>query len=624
MKHPHNRRLAWLGLLIGTLILLACNLPLSGEQTSDVTVTTAPTTSTPTPNITITPSASQEITPNPDALRSLQESIHPNLPDYVLMLIGEPADQPDRFATVRAIRTWQLGRPETLQTLDGFVAYPVLDDGWDAFIIEDLNFDGYRDLRLMADMPAGPNIPYVYWLFDPQAQRFARNQALEQITAPEIDAANQQIISNWRNGAATFGTDTWRWENGALALVRQEVVEYIDENRYTLTIRERVGGELTITEQREVDESAPDDPFTIRFAPGATSAVVENTVQGDEVHPYRLRAMAGQMMLLHIEPLGQGPETWVEVQTGGATLPPLAGEGGSLWRTWLGRLPQTGEYTLSVRSVGPPSTYRLTVVIKTPAPQEVRFASGAIQGSVAGTLNGVDVQTYQLRALAGQQMRLTPVPGDLIVAVVGADGLIFDRFLYPRDEPWAGQLPRTQDYMLVVTGQGETRDYTLDVEITSPLPADLLDACPEGTDTQLWHINASGGFCFLYPAGFAILSLDDATELRGPFRDASLEPLVARLQVQNLGPAAGKTAEAMANEIIAEIGGRLDGTLTLGGEQAVLLADVPGRLPSRRAIVVHDDVGYGILAHPDNAGGHVGEDVALLWNTTIATFTFTP
>jgi hypothetical protein len=571
------------------------------------------------------------MTPPPDALRSLQQEIHPDLAEFVFMLIGEPAEQPGGVATVRAIRTWTLGQAETLQILDDFVAYPVLDDGWDAFVIEDLNFDGYRDLRLMADRPAGPNIPYFYWLFDPQTTRFERNQALEQITAPEVDAANRQIISNWRSGAATFGTDTWQWENGVPILVRQEVVEYIDENRYTLTVRERVGGELTVTEQREVDESAPEDPvsddpvpgpYVIRFAPGATSAVVEGTVQGDEVHPYRLRAMAGQVMLLHIDLLAQGPETWVEVEAGGTPIPPLAGEGGSLWRTWLGRLPATGEYTLAVQSAGPPSDYRLTVVIKTPAPETVRFADGAIQGQVSGQLAGVDFATYRLRALAGQQMRLKPNPADTIVAAVGAEGLIFDRFLYPRDEPWAGQLPRTQDYLLIVANREGTRDYALDVAVTTPFPADLLDACPDGDEAALRHVNADGGFCLLYPAGFAILSTAENTELRGPFRDASLEPLAARLRVQNLGPAAGRTAEAMAGEMVAELGGRVEGAMTLGGEPAVLLVDVPGRLPSRRAVVVHDDVGYQILVHPDDFGGQVGEDVALLWDTVVPTFTF--
>jgi hypothetical protein len=252
----------------------------------------------------------------------------------------------------------------------------------------------------------------------------------------------------------------------------------------------------------------------------------------------------------------------------------------------------------------------------------VQFASGAVQGSVAGALDGVDVKTYHLRALAGQQMQLIPDPGNLIVAALGADGLIFDRFLYPRDEPWTGQLPRTQAYLLIVAGQGEMRNYTLNIEITSPLPADLIDACPEDTETQLQHINAGGGFCFLYPAGFAILSRDDATELHGPFHDASLDPLAARLQVQNLGPAGGQTADAVANAIIAEEGGQRNGTLTLDGEPAVILADVPGRLPSRRAVVIHDDVVYQLLAHPDGFDGPVGEDVDLLWATLTASFTF--
>jgi hypothetical protein len=78
----------------------------------------------------------------------------------------------------------------------------------------------------------------------------------------------------------------------------------------------------------------------------------------------------------------------------------------------------------------------------------------------------------------------------------------------------------------------------------------------------------------------------------------------------------------MAGEMVAELGGRVEGAMTLGGEPAVLLVDVPGRLPSRRAVVVHDDVGYQILVHPDDFGGQVGEDVALLWDTVVPTFTF--
>ncbi|OBZ12009.1 hypothetical protein A8L34_17000 [Bacillus sp. FJAT-27264] len=38
------------------------------------------------------------------------------------------------------------------------------DDHAFGFVLEDMNFDGYLDVRIQADTPAGPNIPYYCWL----------------------------------------------------------------------------------------------------------------------------------------------------------------------------------------------------------------------------------------------------------------------------------------------------------------------------------------------------------------------------------------------------------------------------------------------------------------------------
>ena len=357
-----------------------------------------------------------------------------------------------------------------------------------------------------------------------------------------------------------------------------------------------------------MDESA-DDPVSgplrhpIRFAPGAISAVVENTVQGDEAHPYRLRAMAGQIMLLHIDLLAQGPETWVQVETGGATIPPLAGEGSSLWRTWLG--PPAGDrgvHPHGPQSAGPPSDYRLTVVIKTPAPEAVQLRQRRHSGQRRpGTLDGVDVRHLQPARPGGpaDTPRAQPL-STRVVAAMGADGLIFDRFLYPtRASPWTGQLPRTQDYLSDRRQSGgDMRDYTLDVTITTPFPADLLDACPGRRPRNSVTPRQRRRWLLLSLSQPASPSFQrrTTTELRGPFR--ARQPGAPRSPDPGPKSRAGSGQVGRSNCQRDNCGNWRSSwraTLTLGGEPAILLVDVPGRLPSRRAIVVHDDVGYQIL-----------------------------
>ena len=34
------------------------------------------------------------------------------------------------------------------------------------FVVEDINFDGYADIRIVEDLPAGPNISYTCWMWD--------------------------------------------------------------------------------------------------------------------------------------------------------------------------------------------------------------------------------------------------------------------------------------------------------------------------------------------------------------------------------------------------------------------------------------------------------------------------
>ncbi|MCR9141377.1 MAG: hypothetical protein NXI24_03935 [bacterium] len=132
-----------------------------------------------------------------------------------------------------------------VQTLEGFTASPIIDgQDLDGFVIEDLNFDGYKDLRLIEFLPAGPNIPYLVWLYDPDTKRFAASDIFADITSPEVDAEKRQIITRWRDGAAKNGTSYYEFRRDRLVLVREESREYADASRFRLIVRELRDAEM--------------------------------------------------------------------------------------------------------------------------------------------------------------------------------------------------------------------------------------------------------------------------------------------------------------------------------------------------------------------------------------------
>lgn len=63
-------------------------------------------------------------------------------------------------------------------------ATPVNLTADELFIIEDMNFDRFNDIRMVQFMPAGPNIPFYYWIYDTVSHKFLRNTPLEDITSP--------------------------------------------------------------------------------------------------------------------------------------------------------------------------------------------------------------------------------------------------------------------------------------------------------------------------------------------------------------------------------------------------------------------------------------------------------
>lgn len=130
-----------------------------------------------------------------------------------------------------------------------------LDRG-EGFKIEDVNFDGYKDIRLMELLPAGANVPYLYWLYHPEQQHFIFSKAFSQLAHINLDSDKKQIISQYRINAVEHGTDYYSVDNYDLTLVRQELTKYIKNAEGELTlfdvVKQRTDGQLRIISQEPV------------------------------------------------------------------------------------------------------------------------------------------------------------------------------------------------------------------------------------------------------------------------------------------------------------------------------------------------------------------------------------
>jgi LysM repeat protein len=190
-----------------------------------------------------------------------KSTIHPTLPEFVFKLVGKPTKNGIK---VEAIESRRGNESQPFQTLN-VSAMPTITEDTVAFDVEDINFDGYHDMRLMESMLGTANAKYLYWLFEPQTGRFVKNTALSAIISPRVDAENKQIISAWRDGCCYYETDYYQVVDNKPLLVRQEKEEYDEAGTKKVTVWERVGGKLKL-----VSDGLSPAPEEVSPAPEAT------------------------------------------------------------------------------------------------------------------------------------------------------------------------------------------------------------------------------------------------------------------------------------------------------------------------------------------------------------------
>lgn len=185
---------------------------------------------------------------------TLRASIHPGLPEFSFTLRGEPPDASGGIFRVESIEIRRGAAADPIQVIEGLDTETPLSENSPGIEVLDMNFDDYGDLRIVEFPPAGPNVPYLNWLFDPASARFVRAAELDAIGSPVFDRATRRIRSAWRDGATRYGTDVYSVVEGKPVLVRKELKEYSKPGVYRWTVLERIEGDWKTVERKVVRE----------------------------------------------------------------------------------------------------------------------------------------------------------------------------------------------------------------------------------------------------------------------------------------------------------------------------------------------------------------------------------
>jgi hypothetical protein len=200
-------------------------------------------------------------------------------------------------------------------------------------------------------------------------------------------------------------------------------------------------------------------PTRIRFPRNATSVSYENSVTAGGVKQYIIGARAGSLLMVDVtSPGDQVHLAIIGVRTGEPLITTAADA-----THFEGRLPATQDYLIKlVSSAGRALRYGLSVEI----PHRIAFARGATSAEVEGVdVNGRNA--YVLSAFANQRMSVEAVSSDgsIKLSIYGLDdGIPLVRSAAGLSS-WSGNLPASQDYIIMTVPTGRTRAYTLRVTI---------------------------------------------------------------------------------------------------------------------------------------------------------------
>ena len=97
-------------------------------------------------------------------------------------------------------------------------------DSTSVFIVEDINFDGHNDLRVINWLGTRSDKEYRYWIYDTKTEMFNADTTLNDFMNPSFDQNTKTIYTHWRYGINEEGHAIYNWQNGKCNLLIEEIM----------------------------------------------------------------------------------------------------------------------------------------------------------------------------------------------------------------------------------------------------------------------------------------------------------------------------------------------------------------------------------------------------------------
>lgn len=149
--------------------------------------------------------------------------------------------------------------------------------------------------------------------------------------------------------------------------------------------------------------------------------------------------------------------------------------------------------------------------------------------------------------------------------------------------------------------------------------------CPDPTAENHALTFAAQGICFLSPEQYDVSKAEDNSNLS--LYVISPQNTEAPFMSMSFEAANGRTLSEVTEQFLADYAtpDTEPQEISLGGEMAYLVDNLPGQDTNRRVLTIHDGIVYNLMIArigPDY--GDVGEEAELLFSQVIGTFQFIP
>ena len=178
-------------------------------------------------------------------------TIRPDLPPVHFVLSGQTNqwgtfDKDYPLERIEIVDAFSRGKIQEIA-----VEVSAVYDQGSGFEVEDMNFDGYQDFRILTALGAGGNSSFIYYFWDNKRGQFILNNDLEYVTSPVFHPKTRTIDSWEHCSASCFVKRNYEYLNHKLTLLIEEDVEYDEKSKLLNIIRtELVHGKYKVTKKK--------------------------------------------------------------------------------------------------------------------------------------------------------------------------------------------------------------------------------------------------------------------------------------------------------------------------------------------------------------------------------------